>query len=141
MIAVFFGATWHTYFIYFIAWHLNKLAIRDEQQCEYFHRVVGWFPFHLPQFSESTLIVFLLSNTSCSFNWCLSILFSLSSAPDNVAVTVFCLISILLHDDWQFDGSCNWLPGLLSHQVNNRDGDGRLGPFMCIHYESTHFCY
>lgn len=32
--------------------------------------------------------------TSCSFNWCLRILFSLSSAPDNVSVTVYGLISM-----------------------------------------------
>lgn len=75
-----------------INWEENeRLAANMRGKCQ---GVVGYFHIHLPQFSESTLIVFLLSNTSSSLNWCSSILFSLSSAPDNVAVTVCCLISM-----------------------------------------------
>lgn len=86
----------HFMLTYFIAQFLNKLENERwaANMCGKCSGVVGSFSFHLPQFLKSTLIVFLLSNTYCSFNWCLSILFSLSSAPDNVAVTVCCLISM-----------------------------------------------
>lgn len=76
--------------------------------------------------TNPSLILSLLSNPSFSSNWCSSIIFSLSLAPDNIHVTVCSLISMNYFT--MIDSLTESVIGcldLFNHHVQNCDVDGR----------------
>lgn len=105
---------------------LNLIRTSREKQIVEIQQVAGeFFPFISFIQSQHWLFFFLSSNTCCSLNCCMSGPFSLSSAPDNVSVTVYAFISIkcFAMTDSLFNAPRNRLTCLFSHQVNNRTGE------------------